>query len=239
MPRRDRHAAAGRRSADALRRGASGARDGRTLVRLVVVLALLLVPALVLLVRGRARERERPAADSAAAPPPRVWADTECTLGPAQVTGDGVGSIRLGMDADELRGRCGARDTTLVAEGMTEDAVALRVLRTRAVALLDSADAVSRVIVPARGPTTGGGVGVGSRLASVRARHGRLCGLVGEGRIVVVAARLPGVSFVTDADYARFATDSAALADADFPARTRVTEMLVHGDSVRCAESER
>ena len=222
MPRRDRHS-----------------RDGRTLVRLVAVLVLLLAPVLVLLVRGTRRERERPAADSVAVPP-RVWADTECTLGPAQVTGEGVGSIRLGMDAEELRGRCGARDTTLVlAEGMPEDAVALRVLRTRAVALLDSADAVSRVIVPARGPTTGGGVGVGSRLASVRARHGRLCGLVGEGRIVVVAARLPGVSFVTDADYARFATDSAALADADFPAKTRVTEMLVHGDSVRCAESER
>lgn len=233
MQRRERH-----RPDAATGRFARDARAGRTLVRLVVVLVLLLVPVLFLLARGARRERERPAADSVAAPPPRVWADTECTLGPAQVTGDGVGSIRLGMDAEELRGRCGARDTTLVlAEGLPEDAVALRVLRTRAVALLDSADEVSRVIVPARGPTTGGGVGVGSRLASVRARHGRLCGLVGEGRIVVVAARLPGVSFVTDADYGRFATDSAALADAEFPGATRVTEILVHGDSVACGES--
>jgi len=180
------------------------------------------------------RTRERPA-ETVAAKPARVWADTECTLGPAQVTADGVGSIRLGMEAAELRERCGAHDTTLsLGEGLVEDAVALRVLRAQAVALTDSADTVTRVIVPARGPTTGGGVGVGSRLASVRARHGRLCAFVGEGRIVVVAARLPGVSFVTDASYQRYATDSAALSTADFPKATRVVELLVHGDSVPC-----
>jgi hypothetical protein len=202
---------------------------------LVALAAIVLAVALVAVVAVvRSRDVALP---GVVAGPPRVWADTECTLGPAQVTGRGVGSIRLGMDAAELRERCGARDTALtLGEGLTERGLALRVLKARAVALTDSANAVARVVVTSRGPTTGGGVGVGSRLASVRARHGRMCAFVGEGRIVAVASRLPGVSFVTDASYARFATDSQALADADLPAATRVTEILVHGDSVPCPE---
>jgi hypothetical protein len=201
---------------------------------------LLAVAVAALLVATCSRDRERPAESVAAEAPPRVWADTECTLGPAQVSGEGVGSIRLGMEADELRERCGGRDTSLtVGEGLAEPAVALRVLKTQAVALVDSADEVERIVVPARGPTTGGGVGVGSRLASVRARHGPMCAFAGEGHIVAVAERLPGVSFVTDAPYDRFAADSAALRDADLPRATRVTELLVHGDSVACPDDDR
>ena len=214
----------------------SRARRGRAPLAAIAVVAILVVVGAIAAVvaTSRSRTRERPA-DTVAVRPPRVWADTECTLGPAQVTAESVGSIRLGMDADELRERCGARDTTFtLGEGMTEHGLALRVLKAQAVALVDSADEVARIVVPSRGPTTGGGVGVGSRLASVRARHGRMCAFVGEGRIVAVASRLPGVSFVTDASYARFATDSAALADADLPAATRVTEILVHGDTVPC-----
>ena len=183
-------------------------------------------------------DRRRAPADSVAAGPPPVAVDTICWLGPAQVSAAGVGTVRLGMAAEELRVRCGGRDTALVlGEGLTERAVVVHVGRATAVALTSDRDLVERVLVPVRGPTTGGGVGVGSRLASVRARHGRLCGFVGEGRIVVMAAGLPGVSFVTDADYATFAADSAALRAADFPRATRVTDLLVHGGPSACATS--
>ena len=178
----------------------------------------------------------RDAAAGGVAARPTV-AEESCRLGPAQVTGRGADVVRLGMPADELRRRCLAEDTALsLGEGQQERALAVHVDSARAVALLDPAGLVERVIVPVRGPTTPGGVGVGSTLASVQARHGRLCGLLGEGRVVVLAAGLPGVSFVTSADFGRFAADTALLRDRAFLRATRVTELLVHGQPSSCAE---
>jgi hypothetical protein len=182
--------------------------------------------------RDEARDRavERPPA------PFVVAVDTVCWLGPAQVSAVGVGTVRLGTPAEELRRRCGARDTTLaLGEGLLETGVVVDVGRATAVALTAEDGTVDRVVVPKHGPTTVGGVGVTNRVRAVRARHGRLCAFVEEGEIVVMAAALPGVSFVTDADVRRFARDTAALRDAELPPATRVTALLVHGRPAPCA----
>lgn len=164
-----------------------------------------------------------------------------CSVGPAQVTGEGVGTVRLGMTADALRRRCETVDTTFsLGEGMLEHGLAVRVGKARVVAMLGADSTgdttVTRVIVGRRGATTKGGIGVGSNITSLRLRHGRLCGLVGEGRIVAVAPSVPGVSFATSADYSELATDTEALRAGDLPQRARITEIWVHGQPTSCPE---
>lgn len=214
------------RPAAAVRRRAPAARP---LVVLVAALAAL---------AGAAgcgdREPPPPLPDTAVAAD--TVADADCTLGPAQITGRGIGRVRLGMDDDALRAACGARDTMVtLGEGLFEPALAVHVDRATAIAVLDVNGTVERVLVPARGPTTAGGVGVGSRLVSVRARHGDLCAMAGEGTIVAMAPALSGVSFVTDADFAVLAGDRDALRDGDLPRATRVTAVWVHGEPATCA----
>ena len=195
------------------------------------------VLALVLAACADDDERVAAGVDTAAAVAPPAVPAEDCTLGPAQVKPTGVGIVQLGMPADELRRRCAATDTMLLlGEGLVEPGLVVHVGKATAVALTTDAGTVERVLVPVRGPTTIGGVGVGSRLVSVRARHGRLCPRLGEGRVVVTAAGLPGVSFATNADYGRFADDTGALRDGDLPRATRVTELWIHGDSSACAD---
>ena len=165
-----------------------------------------------------------------------------CSVGPAQVTAEGVGTVHLGMTVEQLRRRCETADTSFsLGEGMLEHGLAVHVGKARVVALLgaDSTSGdttVTRVIVGRRGATTKGGIGVGSNVASLRLRHGRLCGLVGEGRIVAQAPSVPGVSFGTSADYGELATDTAALRAGDLPQRALITEIWVHGQPTTCPE---
>ncbi|HEX6629803.1 MAG TPA: hypothetical protein VF048_01880, partial [Gemmatimonadaceae bacterium] len=66
--------------------------------------------------------------------------------------------------------------------------------------------------------------------------HGRLCGLVGEGRIVAQAPSVPGVSFGTSASYRALATDTAALRAGDLPGGALITEIWVHGQPTACPD---
>ena len=165
-----------------------------------------------------------------------------CSVGPAQVSGEGVGTVRLGMTADALRRRCETADTTFsLGEGQQEHGLAVRVGKARVVAMLgaDSVggdSTVTRIIIGRRGATTTGGIGVGSNVTSLRLRHGRLCGLVGEGRIVAQAPSVPGVSFGTSADYGELAPDPAALRAGELPGRALITEIWVHGHPTMCPE---
>jgi hypothetical protein len=179
-------------------------------------------------------DRDAASADSAAPPPEPVASTDACTLGPAEVDSGGVGGVRLGMTAAEVERTCPSADTAVTfGEGILEPALVVTVGSARAIAVVGDDNRVTRIVVPVRGPTANG-VGVGSRIGALRRLHGRVCGMVGEGRIVVVADRLPGVSFATSLDYARWATDDAALADGALPDTARLTSLWVHGETVPC-----
>lgn len=178
-------------------------------------------------------DREAAPPDSAAPPEPVANTDA-CTLGPAEVDSAGVGGVRLGMTAAEVERTCPSADTAVTfGEGILEPALVVTVGSARAIVVVGDDNRVTRIVVPVRGPTANG-VGVGSRIGALRRLHGRVCGMVGEGRIVVAAARLPGVSFATSLDYARWATDDEALAAGALPDTARLTSLWVHGETAPC-----
>lgn len=150
------------------------------------------------------------------------------------VTRYGVGPLRLAMRADDVRTLCPeARDTTWQGdEGMTERGLAVSLAGTPALVLL-AGDTVSRIVVADPGIRTGVGVGVGSTLGELRARYGRMCAGVGEGRVAVWFPAAPGVSFGLSTedtgDRATEGRDPAALPDS-----ARVDEMWVRGGTDEC-----
>jgi hypothetical protein len=181
-----------------------------------------------------------PADGLAGAPSAGSGASDACAAEVAHaVAGDGVGPVRIGVAVRDLAARCPTRDTTVsLGEGLVERAVVVRLAGAPVVALVAgdtvsgdtvAGDTVSRVIVPAGGPRTAGGVGVGSTVAELRRAHGAVCGAVGEGVVVAAAAALPGVSFATSADYGRFTAGSGTLPDT-----ARVTALWAHGGRSPC-----
>lgn len=153
------------------------------------------------------------------------------------VTRYGVGPLRLDMQAGDVRSLCPeARDTTWKGpEGTTERGLAVRLAGNSVVVVL-SGQTVNRIVVDTAGLRTGAGVGVGSTLADLRGRYGRMCAGRGEGRIAVWSPAAPGISF---------GLDSAAVAagpdvDPDALSETAaVDEMWVRKGTDDCPTGER
>lgn len=153
------------------------------------------------------------------------------------VTRYGIGPLRLEMLAGDVRTLCPeARDTTWRGqEGMRERGLAVR-LAGHPVTLVLAGEKVQRIVVDTAGLRTGVGVGVGSTLAELRGRYGRMCAGQGEGRIAVWFPAAPGVSFGLDP---RTAGPAAGTPDPQaLPDTAKVDRMWVRQGSDDCPPPE-
>jgi hypothetical protein len=130
------------------------------------------------------------AVDSAAIAVARSGSDTD-TAG----WRDRLGPVELGMTAAAVRqAAANARDTTWSHEGTRQRGLVFPVANGTALAVL-SQDAVTRIEVAHPSIHTAERLGVGSRMAQLRATYGSPCVDASAGRVVVWFATAPGISF--------------------------------------------
>ena len=172
------------------------------------------------------------------------------------VTAEGVGPVRVGALATDVGRRCPSTDTVVAQPADSappapvpgalraqprppERALLVSVGGGVLLALVTPADTITRVVVTTPAYRTRGGTGVGSTVAELRLVHGRLCGTIDEGWVVLHAPRLPGVAFATSADYGDAAQRQAELqpAAAAVPDTAHVVQLWAEGGGAagRCA----
>ena len=185
--------------------------------------------------------RDRPAGDSqlagSNAPPPCVEASA-----PATITAGGVGPLKLEAPIDELAGRCVMRDTSFtLGEGIMERGRVVALGGASAVVMLggDSVPTIARVIVADPSLRTEAGVGVGSDVGAMRAAYGMLCAAMGEGRVVMMAPPLPGVSFAVSQRPSSLPNGGANIdrTPEAIPDSSTITSIWVHGGRTLCGGS--
>jgi hypothetical protein len=158
------------------------------------------------------------------------------------ITAGGVGPLRLEAPIGELAGRCVMRDTSFsLGEGITEQGRVVVLDGASVVVMLggDSVPTISRVIVTHPALRTEAGVGVGSDVGAMRAAYGTLCAAMGEGRIVMMAPPLPGVSFAVTQRPSSLPGGGANIdrAPEAIPDSSTITSIWVHGGRTLCGGS--
>ncbi|MHB1222522.1 MAG: hypothetical protein ACYC2G_00540 [Gemmatimonadaceae bacterium] len=159
---------------------------------------------------------------------------TACVPAGAMITGGGLGGVRVGQPVAGLRELCPARDSVLtLGEGRAEQALVVDATdatdASPVVAIHTGGDRVTRVIVSSPGVTTPQSIGVGSTIGEVRRAYPRACVLVGEGRLVVAVAELPGLSLGTTADFGTLVTGGGAPPLAALPDTAHVSSLWAVG----------
>lgn len=132
------------------------------------------------------------------------------------LTAGGVGAVKIGARLGDIRRVCAVTDTAIsLGEGMTERAHRVRVGGGSLVALSTGTGdtSVTRIIVRDAAFRTERGVGIGSTIGELRRAHGRVCASIGEGRVVVASAALPGLSFETSLGLAEIRGGPGSLDD--------------------------
>jgi len=165
------------------------------------------------------------------APPPFVPGVAPGSVGLCGVPvidGDGLGAIRIGMNADSVKSRCTvARDTMeMDNEGMPERILVVAIGGDTTRVEIDSGR-VWRIDVRTPRLRTADSLGVGTPLPRLLALEGGVQGLVGEGSLFVLSQARCGLSFELSARGAAGDWQRARLRT--LPPLTRVTRVLVFG----------
>jgi len=165
------------------------------------------------------------------APPPAAPGVAPGTPGPCGapiIDGDGLGAIRIGMDADSVKAHCTvARDTVEVrSEGQAERILVVALGGDTASVEIDSGR-VWRIGIRTPKLRTADSLGVGTRLSTLLALKGGVQGLVGEGHMFLIAEARCGLSFELSAPAAPGDWQRARMRS--LPATTAVTRVLVIG----------
>ncbi|HSU16126.1 hypothetical protein [Longimicrobium sp.] len=152
----------------------------------------------------------------------------------AVVTRYGIGPVRVGMPVDALRAACPeARDTTWRGqEGTAEHGVVVMPGGRRVVAVMTDS-AVTRILIDQPGVRTAAGIEVGTTVAGLRGRFGRMCAGTAERQIAVWFPNQPGLSFGLDTAATKGWTPAQANPDS-VPDGVKVTSMWVRKGSDDC-----
>lgn len=165
------------------------------------------------------------------APPPATPGDpagSAGSCGAPMIDGDGLGAIRIGMDADSVKARCSiARDTVeRRTEGQDERILVAAIGGDTASVEIDSGR-VWRIDIRTPVLRTADSLGVGTPLSRLLALKGGVQGLAGEGHMFLIAQSHCGLSFELSAPAAPGDWQRARLRT--LPPSTTVTRVLVIG----------
>ena len=157
----------------------------------------------------------------------------------AVIAGDRVGPARVQMTMRRMPPSCAARDTSFsLAEGAPETGFVIDMGKVPILAIttntLDST--VSRLVVLRPGLKTAAGIGVGSTMAELRQKYGRVCGEFGSGLLGIRADSIPGAVFAVSADVNTLAAvqDAVRRDAAPVPDTARVVSIWLLGGQTVC-----
>jgi hypothetical protein len=162
--------------------------------------------------------------------------------GTPTITAAGVGPLRLGGPVGEVAQRCTVRDTSFtLGEGIMEHGRVIDFGGSSAVVMVsgDADPTISRIIVNDASIRTEAGLGVGKSVGAMRAAYGRLCAAMGEGRVVLAAPPLPGVSFGISQRPGSLPGGGATIdrTPEAIPDSSTITSIWVHGGRTMCGGS--
>ena len=116
----------------------------------------------------------------------------------AVVSPAGLGPIRLGMHVRDVARSCRVADTVVHARGDSGRNVMVHFGAHDVLLVAGSDSTIQRVVIADSAFRTDRGIGVGSRVRTLRFAYGRICAVERQGEPVLAVAGLDGIVFSFD-----------------------------------------